>query len=37
MPLQMGGTAVPASAIVAAHYLAWLAATAIIFWLAGAF
>lgn len=37
MPLQLGGTAVPAAWIVAAHYVAWLAVSLIIFWLAGAF
>jgi len=37
MPLQIGGTAVPATSIVAAHYVAWLAVNSIIFWLAGVF
>jgi fumarate reductase subunit C len=37
MPLQLGGTAVPAAAIIASHYVAWLAVSSIIFWLAGAF
>jgi fumarate reductase subunit C len=37
MPLQVGDTAVPSSAIVAAHYVAWLAVSLVIFWLAGVF
>ena len=37
MPLQMGETMVPAAAIVAAHYVAWIAVTAIVFWLVGIF
>ena len=35
MPLQLGGTRVPAAAIVAAHYLAWFIITALVFWLTG--
>ena len=37
MPLQMGEKLVPASYIVAAHYLAWVVVTVIVFWLAGVF
>ncbi len=37
MPLQMGETVVPAAAIVAAHYLAWIVITVIVFWLTGVF
>jgi fumarate reductase subunit C len=37
MPLQLGDTVVPASAIVATHYLVWIAVTAFVFWLAGVF
>lgn len=35
MPLELGGTPVPARAIIAAHYLAWLVVTVLILWLAG--
>ena len=37
MPLQIGGAPVPAAWIVVAHYVAWLAVSLIIFWLAGVF
>jgi len=37
MPLQVGETLVPAAAIVAAHYLAWIVLTLIVFWLTGVF
>lgn len=37
MPLQLGETVVPARAIVAAHYLVWIAISASVFWLAGVF
>jgi len=37
MPLQLGGNAVPAAAIVAAHYLVWFVVTVVVFWLTGVF
>lgn len=37
MPLQLGGAVVPARAIVAAHYLVWIAVAVIGLWLAGVF
>jgi fumarate reductase subunit C len=37
MPLQLGDKVVPPSAIVAAHYAAWIVATIIVFVLAGVF
>jgi fumarate reductase subunit C len=37
MPLQIGGTTVPAAAVIAAHYVAWLVVSLIIFWSAGVF
>jgi len=37
MPLQLGENAVPAAMIVAAHYLAWIVVSAIVFWLTGVF
>ena len=37
MPLQLGDKAVPASVIVAAHYLGWALLTVIVFWMAGVF
>jgi len=37
MPLQLGGAPVPASVIVAAHYVAWVVVTVLIFWLTGVF
>jgi len=35
MPLQVGNSEVPASAIVAGHYVAWIVVTAVIFWFTG--
>jgi fumarate reductase subunit C len=35
MPVQMGEKKLPDSYIVIGHYVAWLAVTAFIFWLAG--
>jgi fumarate reductase subunit C len=37
MALQMGENEVPATTIVTAHYVVWVALTAIVFWLAGVF
>ena len=37
MPLQIGETMVPGPVIVAAHYIIWLMASALIFWKAGVF
>jgi fumarate reductase subunit C len=37
MPLQLGDKVVPPSAIVSAHYAAWIVATIIVFVLAGVF
>jgi len=35
MPIQLGEKKLPGSYIVVAHYVAWVIASAIIFWLAG--
>jgi len=35
MPIQLGEKFLPGSFIVIAHYVAWIVASAIIFWLAG--
>ena len=35
MPIQMGEKKLPDSYIIVGHYVAWLAVTCIIFWLAG--
>jgi fumarate reductase subunit C len=37
MPLQIGDRKIPASAIIAGHYLAWVVVSAFILWLAGVF
>jgi len=37
MPLQLGESAIPAAAIIAAHYLVWIVVSALVFWLAGVF
>lgn len=37
MPLQMGETRVPAKVIVAAHYIIWVIASSIVFFMAGVF
>ena len=37
MPLSIGQTTLPATAIVAAHYVVWLLVSVVVFWLAGVF
>jgi fumarate reductase subunit C len=37
MPLELGGSPVPARAIIVAHYLAWFLATVFVLWLTGVF
>jgi fumarate reductase subunit C len=37
MPVQMGEKKLPGSYIIAAHYVAWVLVTVVVFWLAGVF